>query len=210
MTSTTNELTNEENKIDLGDATRKKKSLPLEFFPECWINDDQRMDVMFSTCKLLHLYDKTFFTQVLFNPFRPKNINPVNYESKLKFWKSLILKYCDEKGSACVSQSELKNAFMRNGRKPLCLQTIIDDMQNGNEIQRLDRFMVPVQHSWKGWAIDVMVKKPASWGWNVIKDRIFQPNSQAEELENFIVLDSVKVIIISNARLFGNKSFFSS
>lgn len=120
-------------------------------------------------------------------------MNPVNYESKLKFWKLLIVKYCNEKGSANVSEFELKNAFMRNGRKPMCLSTVLQDMQNNREIECLQKYMTPIQHSWKGWAIDVMVKKPASWGWNVVKDRIFKPSNQAEEMENFIVLESVKV-----------------
>lgn len=109
----------------------------------------------------------------------------------------MIVKYCNEKGSANVSEFELKNAFMRNGRKPMCLSTVLDDMQKNHEIESLYRFMVPIQHSWKGWAIDVMVKKPASWGWNIVKDRIFQPNSQAEEMENFIVVESVKVTALN-------------
>lgn len=83
---------------------------------------------------------------------------------------------------------------MRNGRKPLCLSTVLDDMQNHHEIEYVHKFMVPVQHSWKGWAIDVMVKKPASWGWGIVKDQIFQQTGQTEETENFIVLESVKVI----------------
>lgn len=132
--------------------------------------------------------------QVLFNPFRPRNVNPVNYDSKLKFWKLLIVKYCNEKGSANVTESELKNMFIRNGRKPLCLSHVLEDMLKNHEIEYLNKFMIPVQHSWKGWAIDVMVKKPASWGWNIIKDRIFQPNP-CEEMESFIVLESVKVIL---------------
>lgn len=76
----------------------------------------------------------------------------------------------------------------------MCLSTVLEDMQNEHEIESLHQFMLPVQHSWKGWAIDVMVKKPASWGWNMVKDRIFQPNNQAAEMENFIVVESVKVI----------------
>lgn len=121
-------------------------------------------------------------------------MNPINYESKLKFWKLLIVKYCNEKGSANASEYELKNAFMRNGRKPMCLSTVLEHMQINHEIEYSHKFMTPVQHSWKGWAVDVMVKKPASWGWNIVKDRLFQQNSQAEEMENYIVLESVKVI----------------
>lgn len=74
----------------------------------------------------------------------------------------------------------------------MCLATVLEDMRNQREIEHLQSFMVPVQHSWKGWAIDVMVKKPASWGWGVVKDRLFQQN-QAEEMESFVVLESVKV-----------------
>lgn len=83
---------------------------------------------------------------------------------------------------------------MRNGRKPMSLSTVLEDMQNNHEIDSLQKFMVPVQHSWKGWAVDVMVKKPASWGWNIVKDRLFQQTSQTEEMQNFILLESVKVI----------------
>lgn len=186
------------NKNDL-DSRRLSKLLPLDFFPDCWIKDEERIDVRI----LKHLFcirqfelKSEMLKQVLFNPFRPKNVNPINYESKLKFWKLLIVKYCNEKGSANVSEFELKSAFMRNGRKPMCLSTVLEDMQNNHEIESLHKFMVPVQHSWKGWAIDVMVKKPASWGWNMVKERVFQQNSEAEEMENFIVLESVKVIAV--------------
>lgn len=161
------------NTNDLDSKRKSEKTLPLDFFPDCWAKDEERMDV-------------------LFNPFRPKNVNPVNYESKMKFWKLLIVKYCNEKGSASISEFELKNAFMRNGRKPMCLSTVLQDMQNNHEIETLPKFMTPVQHSWKGWAIDVMVKKPVSWGWSVVKDRIFQPSNQADEMETFIVLESVE------------------
>ncbi|KAJ6647134.1 Charged multivesicular body protein 7 [Pseudolycoriella hygida] len=166
------ETKNMVNKSDI-DPTRKMKNLPLDFYPDCWVKDEERMDV-------------------LFNPFRPKNVNPINYESKMKFWKQLIVKYCNEKGSASASESELKNAFIRNGRKPLCLSTVLEDMRNNHEIEYLHKFMVPAQHSWKDWAVDVMVKKPASWGWNLVKDRIFAKNSQTEEMSNFVVLESVK------------------
>lgn len=115
----------------------------------------------------------------------------------MKFWKLLIVKYCNEKGSASISEFELKNAFIRNGRKPMCLSTVLQDMQNNHEIESLPKYMTPVQHSWKGWAIDVMVKKPVSWGWSVVKDRIFQPSNQAEEMETFIVLESVEVSLVT-------------
>lgn len=77
----------------------------------------------------------------------------------------------------------------------MCLSTVLEDMRNNNEIECLNKFMVPVQHSWKGWAIDVMVRKPASWGWNAIKDRIFHPSNRDEAAESIIVLESVKVNI---------------
>lgn len=32
------------NKNDL-DSAIKSKSLPLDFFPDCWVKDDERMDV---------------------------------------------------------------------------------------------------------------------------------------------------------------------
>lgn len=45
MSSTVkSESNNTVNKNDL-DRTSKSKTLPLDFFPECWVKDEERMEV---------------------------------------------------------------------------------------------------------------------------------------------------------------------
>lgn len=72
-------------------------------------------------------HDKTRIN-ALFAPFRPKNVNPEDWESKLQFWSSLIKKWCDIKGCANFTMVELKKIFVENKRSPACLETVIQEM----------------------------------------------------------------------------------
>lgn len=158
--------------IDIDDAECVK--LPLDFFPESW-SDDVRMDVLMA-------------------PFRPKSINPVNYDSKLMFWKTLIIKYCELKGSSIVSECELRCAFQRNKRKPHCIGTVLTEMSSNKQIQLVNEFMSAIPcDTWSGWTMN-QLSRPMYWGWNKIKERVLpaQDNYQMQ----YIVIESVKVIIL--------------
>lgn len=166
--------------------------LPVDFHPVCW-QDDERMENLFA-------------------PFRVKSVNPVNWESKLKFWRNLIKEYCEVKGSAIISVAELRDAFQRNDKRPHCLETVIEEQLNDGSIQRKEQFMQPPQHTWSGWAMHKFVKSPLQWSFDKVKERVV-PKSTAEndstgDRTQYVVLEVVKVSL-SIVQLRFVISFFS-
>jgi len=82
--------------------------LPKSKMPECW-NDDTRMDYLFSN-------------------FRPHTVNPLDWESKMKFWTALLEEWCVYNNRPMFTLSDIKKAFQRKGRTPVCLPTVIETM----------------------------------------------------------------------------------
>lgn len=78
------------------------------YYPADW-QDDQTMDVLFS-------------------PFREKEINPQAWDQKMKFWTELILKECAFTNSALVDTDTLPMKFGRKGKIPVCLNTVMGEM----------------------------------------------------------------------------------
>jgi len=65
---------------------------------------------------------------VLMAPFKNREVNEVNYDSKMKFWKSAIITECNRRYRCLFTISELKTWFVYKGRSPLCLLTVVEDM----------------------------------------------------------------------------------
>lgn len=156
--------------------------LPTDFYPICW-QDDERMENLFA-------------------PFRAKTVNPVNWESKMKFWRNLIKEYCEVKGSAAVSVTELRDALQRNEKRPHCLDTVIEEQLNDGSLQRKDQFMQPPQHTWSGWAMHKFVKTPLQWSFDKVKERVVatsksETDSTTDHTE-FVVLEVVKVSVTTS------------
>lgn len=145
--------------------------LPPNFYPDCW-SDDLRMSVLFA-------------------PFRAKELNIINYTSKQKFWRNLISKYCETKGSAQVTLPELRIAFQRNGKKTYALETVLNEMETDGEIVKTIKFMEAPQHTWRDWAHRSMTKI-VSWPVYQVKSRLWNTNQeQTVEQGCSIVLRSV-------------------
>lgn len=163
------------NKEQIG-LTNANVKLTADFFPNCW-QDDERMENFFA-------------------PFRVKSVNPVNYETKLKFWKNFIKEYCEVKGSAAMSINELRDALQRNGKKPHCLVTVFEEQLNDGSIRRKSEFMEAPQLTWGAWAIDKLIKTPIKWSFNKVKESALPAaivvTPQLETTE-FVVLEVVKV-----------------
>ncbi|XP_063699737.1 charged multivesicular body protein 7 [Culicoides brevitarsis] len=104
--------------------------------------------------------------------FRPYQVNPENYEGKMRFWKQLIKTYCEHKGSAEFTIVELKKAFKRKNVSPYCLSKVIDEMLANQEIKLKDQFLEPPEATWSGWAMNLLVKKPLKWGINKVKEQV--------------------------------------
>lgn len=64
----------------------------------------------------------------LFAPFRKRDLNPLHYDNKLKFWKEQINSYCKEKEIIQVDLKSLEGFFIRKKIKPKCLDLVLNEM----------------------------------------------------------------------------------
>ncbi|CAO1390233.1 unnamed protein product [Diamesa tonsa] len=130
-------------------------------------------------------WDDDSFMGVMLAEFRPKNVNPTNYDAKKLFWTEMIEAYCDYKGSGTVCISELKEVFRRNGSIPYCLQEVFDLMALDAELVEKTVFMEVPQKSLSGWAFNSLVKKPFS----ILKSKLIVSK---DENTTFVVPSAVK------------------
>lgn len=150
-----------------------KSKLPDDFYPMCW-QDDERMENLFA-------------------PFRLKSVNPVNYESKMKFWKNLIKEYCQFRGNPVISLSELRIAFQRRGKRPFCLDVVLAELVAESAVRTKQHYMEAPLLSWSGWAVHKLVKAPLRWSFDVVKERVIPTsNVEAENIE-YVFIDVAKV-----------------
>lgn len=155
-------------------------SLPEDFYPLCW-QDDERMDNLFA-------------------PFRDKSVNPVNYETKMKFWKNLIQEYCSIKGNPTISLGELRSAFQRNGKKPYCIDTVLEELLRDGSAKTKTQFMEAPLLTWSGWAVHKLVKVPLRWSFDKVKERVIPTttNGNYDESTEYVLLEVAKVSFIFN------------
>jgi hypothetical protein len=91
--------------------------------PDEW-NDDVRMNALFTA-------------------FRNRDLNPLFYDSKLKFWKETILSYCNEKELMQFDLSHLESCFMRKGKKPKCLDLVLSELMKEKTLVTRDEALKP-------------------------------------------------------------------
>lgn len=150
-------------------------NLPEDFYPLCW-HDDERMENLFSQ-------------------FRDKSVNPVNYETKMKFWKNLIHEYCKLRGSPTISLTELRTAFERNGKKPYCLDTVLEELLTEGSAKTKSQFMEAPLLTWSGWAVHKLVKAPFRWGYEKAKETITTAtNGNYDENTKYVLIEVAKVV----------------
>lgn len=65
---------------------------------------------------------------VLMAPFKNREVNEVNYDNKMKFWKNSIVSECDRHHQCSFTVDELKTWFLYKGRSPVCLLVVVEDM----------------------------------------------------------------------------------
>lgn len=64
----------------------------------------------------------------LFAPFRKRDLNPLHYDNKMKFWRELIVAYCKEKQILQVDIHSLEGFFTRKKIKPKCLEPVLNEL----------------------------------------------------------------------------------
>ncbi|EAA13339.4 AGAP012459-PA, partial [Anopheles gambiae str. PEST] len=130
----------------------KTTSFDSSFFPECW-SDDRRMGVLLAE-------------------FRPRQLNIASYDSKMKFWKDLILSSCRESGSSVVSVTTLKERFRRKGTVPYCLNTVFHDMLSKRELcsdNLLKDHGKTGVYGFNLWTVGQLIKTPLVWSYETVR-----------------------------------------
>ncbi|KAL0269575.1 UNVERIFIED_CONTAM: hypothetical protein PYX00_007264 [Menopon gallinae] len=121
-------------------------------YPECW-KDDMRMNALFA-------------------PFRAKSVNPTDWESKMKFWTSLIEQWCIYRKTPFVDMSVLCHDFRRKDKTPSCLNEVLNHLQSNKTLISKDAFLQMTEPSWKSWAFQVLVTNPLKWTLNKVASTI--------------------------------------
>lgn len=161
--------------VELSKTSGTDLNLPEDFYPLCW-QDDERMDNLFAQ-------------------FRDKSVNPINYESKMKFWKNLIHEYCKVKGSPIFSLNELCLAFQRQKKKPYCLDTVLEELVTEGLAKPKSQFMEPPLLTWSGWAVHKLVKVPLRWSFEKVKEKVVAvaASGNCDENTEYVVVEVAKV-----------------
>ncbi|KAH7642132.1 charged multivesicular body protein 7 [Dermatophagoides farinae] len=125
------------------------------YLPDCW-NDDKRMDV-------------------LFHPFRIREINPEGWDLKMNFWINLINKWCLFDRKVVFTIDEIRQNFNRDERLPHldCIKLVVSHMKRQNKILFKDDIVNQKKCSESNrtsllanWALNSLIMKPITFGWN--------------------------------------------
>ncbi|XP_038868730.1 charged multivesicular body protein 7 isoform X3 [Salvelinus namaycush] len=148
---------------NLGEEMSTEVALPPEW------EDDERMDFLFSDFK------------------ESRDVSTTDWDSKMDFWTSLILKICRSRGTVYVNLQELNKIFQRKGIMPLGLATVIQCMARCGKIQRESEFAANVDCGWVSWGVGLLLVKPLKWTFSTLLG-----SSGVTLKELFVVIELVK------------------
>lgn len=148
--------------------------------------------------------DDKLMSEMMYN-FRPKEVNPDQYNFKMIFWKEMIERYCEYKGSSTFTIQELKEVFKRKGTSPYCLNDIVNQMIAEQNVQNKESFMSSPQ-SWSQWTFGV-ITSPVSWSFNKLREKVWGSSSADTVFINKNALKSQAKILqnhVQNAHSYNN------
>ncbi|XP_073838408.1 charged multivesicular body protein 7 [Musca autumnalis] len=141
--------------------------------------------------------------QALFAPFRERSVNPENYDSKMQFWKDVIMDLCIHKGKATFSKNELLQTFSLGRRIPSCLDTVLEDMQKTSLIRPRVEYEYDPSNGWTGWAVLRFWKNPL----NKIKNVVLPSTPIQQE---FVHLTVIKMMLHDLQTIFEKSPYSGS
>ena len=100
--------------------------------------------------------------KALFAAFRNRDLNPLFYDNKLKFWKETIASYCAEKELLQFDLTQLASCFMRKGIKPKCLELVLNEMIKDKVMLTRDEVLKPKPGLIKN-IFNKLIWSPLSW-----------------------------------------------
>lgn len=113
------------------------------YFPEEW-QDEDRMNFMFSAFP------------------EHRDVNPKHWDSKLQFWRKIIVESLNYHDELCTDYNILRLRFSRNGLFPLGLSTVLLEMLRKGDLESLDNITSTVNDSWMSWGFDI-ARRTVSW-----------------------------------------------
>jgi charged multivesicular body protein 7 len=111
--------------------------------PSDWQNDE-RMDALFSF-------------------FKDRDLNPVHYDAKMKFWSETIIAYCEDHGLLQIDMPTVVSRFRRKGKTPKCLEKIFDELIKQNRLISTNDYANSQQSSWMSWTFNKLASPLTSW-----------------------------------------------
>ncbi|XP_011427130.3 charged multivesicular body protein 7 [Magallana gigas] len=148
--------------------------------PDVW-DDDTRMNVLFS-------------------PFREKDLNPSSWNQKMKFWIQIIEDEHKLTNKCTIEGKSLPQMFKRKGKIPTCLETVLSEMLSLGKIRKLQNcdILQPPSGSgrkgWLTWGYDTLVKSPISWGWKTLTKESSEEDNPRYILESCLNDQCSKVL----------------
>lgn len=132
---------------------------------------------------------------VLMAPFKNREVNEVNYDSKMKFWKNAVITECSRRYRCSFSVDELKTWFVYKGRSPLCLLTVVENMFGEGIIKSrsdFEQMTCQSNSNWSTWAVNTLVKSPLSWSVGKIKESILSPTIALDDKSEYVILHLIE------------------
>ncbi|XP_013398495.1 charged multivesicular body protein 7 [Lingula anatina] len=101
---------------------------------------------------------------VLYSPFREREVNPKSWDSKLKFWSNVLLQDFRNAGELTFDTKTLPHRFKRKQKIPSCLGTVLQELLRQGKIVSVTEFEASCQQvGWISWGVNYLVKKPIWW-----------------------------------------------
>lgn len=140
------EYIDDEDEESDGDRTRVEKKNRWRA-PDVW-SDDVRMNALFA-------------------PFRSRELNPLHYDNKLKFWKEQLVDYCRRNGVLELDVRTAEQWFVRKQVKPRCLELAVAELARERVVVTRDDALRPVPASAAHGLVQAvftrLVWTPLSW-----------------------------------------------
>ncbi|XP_077456267.1 charged multivesicular body protein 7 [Stigmatopora argus] len=153
--------------------------------PSEW-GDDERMNFLFSEFK------------------DSREVNTMDWDSKMNFWTALVLQNCRERCTVCVNLEELNKTFRRKEKTPLGLTTVIQSMARCGKLQRELEFAANVDCGWLSWGVGVLLVKPLKWTFSSLLG-----GSRVALEESFVLIELVKEKAAEVLKLYRNSELAS-
>lgn len=141
--------------------------------PKFW-DDDMKMDAWFA-------------------PFRSRDLNPLNYDNKMTFWKDNVSYFCTQTKQCYFNLNHLKHFFTRNEKTPSCLAIVLEDMIREGAIQDLSSFeQSSSSNTWVGWAVNKLISSPFKWSLKKAAEVVSSPTVEIDDSVEYIHMAALK------------------